>query len=137
MTTRALGFTSLLLLAVAAYGLFFIASPDRVQGDAARIVYFHVPMAWVAFLAFFVVFWMVYDGICQVFGRRKNGDTIVGVLIAIFIAFATWLACQWFAGRAAFLLVGAMMATTMSGNVFFWIIPGQRKMVDAMLRNPK
>lgn len=83
-------------------------------------------------LAFFVVFWMVYDGICQLFGRRKNGDTIVGVLIAVFIAFATWLACQWFAGRAAFLLVGAMMATTMSGNVFFWIIPGQRKNVQAL-----
>ena len=26
-------------------------------------------------LAFFVVFWMVYDGICQVFGKRRNGDT--------------------------------------------------------------
>ncbi len=83
-------------------------------------------------LAFFVVFWMVYDGICQIFGRRKNGDTIVGVLVAVFIAFATWLACQWFAGRAAFLLVGAMMATTMSANVFFWIIPGQRKSVAAL-----
>jgi uncharacterized membrane protein len=83
-------------------------------------------------LAFFVVFWMVYDGICQLFGRRKNGDTIVGVLVALFIAFATWLACQWFAGRAAFLLVGAMMATTMSANVFFWIIPGQRKSVKAL-----
>jgi uncharacterized membrane protein len=83
-------------------------------------------------LAFFVVFWMVYDGICQIFGRRKNGDTIVGVLVAVFIVFATWLACQWFAGRAAFLLVGAMMATTMSGNVFFWIIPGQRKNVAAL-----
>ncbi|SIR14194.1 urate hydroxylase PuuD [Pseudacidovorax sp. RU35E] len=83
-------------------------------------------------LAFFVVFWMVYDAICQIFGRRKNGDTIVGVLIALFIAFAAWLACQWFAGRAAFLLVGAMMATTMSANVFFWIIPGQRKSVAAL-----
>jgi len=83
-------------------------------------------------LAFFVVFWMVYDGICQIFGRRKNGDTVVGVLVALFIAFATWLACQWFAGRAAFLLVGAMMATTMSANVFFWIIPGQRKNVAAL-----
>jgi len=87
-------------------------------------------------LAFFVVFWIVYDGICQIFGRRKNGDTIVGVLIAIFIAFATWLACQWFAGRAAFLLVGAMMATTMSANVFFWIIPGQRENVG-LLREGK
>ena len=83
-------------------------------------------------LAFFVVFWMVYDGICRWFGRGKHGDTIVGVLVAVFIALASWLACHWFAGRAAFLLVGAMMATTMSGNVFFWIIPGQRKNVAAM-----
>lgn len=83
-------------------------------------------------LAFFVVFWIVYDGICRLFGRGKHGDTIVGVLVAVFIALASWLACHWFAGRAAFLLVGAMMATTMSGNVFFWIIPGQRKNVAAM-----
>ena len=87
-------------------------------------------------LAFFVVFWIVYDGICQIFGRRRNGDAIVGVLVACFVAFAAWLACQWFAGRAAFLLVGAMMATTMSGNVFFWIIPGQRENV-ALLREGK
>lgn len=88
--------------------------------------------AVVVALAFFVVFWLVYDGICRLFGRGQHGDTVVGVLIAIFIALASWLACQWFAGRAAFLLVGAMMATTMSGNVFFWIIPGQRKNVAAM-----
>ena len=37
-----------------------------------------------------------------------------------------------FAGRAAFLLVGAMIATAMSANVFFWIIPGQRKVVAQM-----
>ncbi|RYY98952.1 MAG: hypothetical protein EOO24_17890 [Comamonadaceae bacterium] len=83
-------------------------------------------------LAFFVVFWMLYDGICQLFGRRRHGDAIVGALVALLVAFAAWLACQWFAGRAAFLLVGAMMATTMSGNVFFWIIPGQRKNVAAL-----
>ena len=87
-------------------------------------------------LAFFVVCWIVYDGICQIFGRRKHGDAIVGVLVAVFVAFAAWLACHWFAGRAAFLLVGAMMATTMSGNVFFWIIPGQRENV-ALLRQGK
>jgi heme exporter protein C len=56
MATRVLGFASLVMLAVATYGIFFVAGPLAVQGDAARIVYFHVPMAWVAFLAFFVVF---------------------------------------------------------------------------------
>ncbi|WP_431095466.1 urate hydroxylase PuuD [Polaromonas aquatica] len=83
-------------------------------------------------LSFFVVFWMLYDGICQLFGRKKNGDAIVGALVAVLVCAASWLACHWFAGRAAFLLVGAMMATAMSANVFFWIIPGQRKVVAAI-----
>lgn len=57
MTTRVLGIASALLLAATAYGIFFVARPDRVQGDAARIVYFHVAMALVAmFIAFLVVF---------------------------------------------------------------------------------
>jgi heme exporter protein C len=55
MATRVLGYTSLLMLAVATYGIFFVAGPISGEGDAGRIVYFHVPMAWVAFLAFFVV----------------------------------------------------------------------------------
>ncbi len=56
MLTRVLGLSSLLLLAVAVYGIFFVARPILGEGDAGRILYFHVPMAWVAFLAFFVVF---------------------------------------------------------------------------------
>jgi uncharacterized membrane protein len=83
-------------------------------------------------LSFLVVFWMVYDAVCQLFGFRKNGELIVGVLMLGVITFASWLACHWFAGRAAFLLVGAMVATAMSANVFFWIIPGQRTVVAAM-----
>ncbi len=83
-------------------------------------------------LSFFVVFWMLYDAICQLFGQRKNGDAIVGALVAVLVCAASWLACHWFAGRAAFLLVGAMMATAMSANVFFWIIPGQRKVVASI-----
>ena len=83
-------------------------------------------------LAFFVAFWLIYDAICRVFGERKNGDVIVGVLVFAFIVFASWLSCRLFAGRAAFLLVGAMMATTMSANVLMVIIPGQRKVVAAL-----
>jgi uncharacterized membrane protein len=77
-------------------------------------------------LLFLVAFWIVYNLICQVFGQRRNGDAIVGVLVFAVVCFAAWLACHWFAGRAAFLLVGAMIATAMSANVFFCIIPGQR-----------
>jgi uncharacterized membrane protein len=83
-------------------------------------------------LAFFVAFWLVYDAICRLLDERRNGDVVVGVLVFAFIVFASWLSCRLFAGRAAFLLVGAMMATTMSANVLFWIIPGQRKVVAAL-----
>lgn len=80
-------------------------------------------------IAFLVVFWLLYDGICRVFGQKKNGDAIVGALVLVLVCIASWLACHWFSGRAAFLLVGAMIATSMSANVFFWIIPGQRTVV--------
>jgi uncharacterized membrane protein len=83
-------------------------------------------------LGFFVAFWVIYDIICRTLGRGKNGDAIVGLCVFVFIVFASWLSCHLFAGRAAFLLVGAMIATTMTGNVFFWIIPGQRKVVAAI-----
>ncbi len=85
-----------------------------------------------AALGFLVVFWIVYDGICRLFGQREGGDRIVGIGVTIAVVLASWLACQFFAGRAAFLLVGAMMATSMSANVFFWIIPGQRTVIAQM-----
>ena len=91
------------------------------------------PAAIGAALGFLAAFWVVYDVICRAFGQKKNGDLIVGIGVFVFVVFASWLACQLFAGRAAFLLVGAMMATSMSANVFFWIIPGQRTVV-AQLR---
>jgi uncharacterized membrane protein len=94
-------------------------------------------VAITAALSFFVVFWFLYDAICRLFGFRKNGELIVATLMLCVVAFASWLACQLFAGRAAFLLVGAMIATAMSANVFVWIIPGQRKVVAAMTSGEK
>ena len=83
-------------------------------------------------LAFLVVFWLLYDLICRTLGQRKQGDAIVGGLVLLLVCLASWLACHWFAGRAAFLLVGAMLATSMSASVFFWIIPGQKKVIAAI-----
>ena len=80
-------------------------------------------------VSFLVVFYMLYDLICRGLGQRRHGDAIVGVLVLLVVCLAAWLACHWFAGRAAFLLVGAMIATAMSANVLFVIIPGQRTTV--------
>jgi hypothetical protein len=88
--------------------------------------------AIVVALAFLVVFWLLYDLICRRLGQRKQGDAIVGGLVLLLVCLASWLACHWFAGRAAFLLVGAMLATSMSASVFFWIIPGQKQVIAAI-----
>jgi len=45
-----------LLLAVAGYAALFLAPTERTMGLIQRIFYFHVPSAWTAFAAFFVVF---------------------------------------------------------------------------------
>jgi uncharacterized membrane protein len=55
------------------------------------------------------------------------------VLYAAIVGLA-WLYGQVFTDRAAWLHTGAVIATMMTGNVFFVIIPNQRKVVAAMER---
>ncbi len=86
---------------------------------------------WAA-LAFLFAFTVIYDLICRLFGFREHGEKIIAALLLVVVAAMCWAATQLFAGRAAFLLVGAAIATAMSANVFIWIIPGQRKVVAAM-----
>ncbi|QCB44571.1 urate hydroxylase PuuD [Hydrogenophaga sp. PAMC20947] len=92
-------------------------------------------MAWspagaiAAALGYLVAFWLLYDAICRTLGQSKNGDAKVGALVLLLVCVAAYAATHMFAGRAAFLIVGAMIATAMSANVFFWIIPGQRTVV--------
>lgn len=89
-------------------------------------------MAIVVALAFLVVFWLLYNAVCRLFGEKEGGDGVVGALVLVLVCVASYLACHLFPGQAAFLLVGAMLATSMSANVFFWIIPGQKKMVASI-----
>jgi uncharacterized membrane protein len=92
-------------------------------------------LAVAAALGVLVAFWVVYDLICRWVGEKDGkvgGDAKVAWLVLIYVVAASWAACQFFAGRAAFLMLGAMLATAMSANVFFWIIPGQRTVIAQM-----
>jgi heme exporter protein C len=50
--SRILGWAALAALAVLAVFGLWVAPPDRVQSDAQRLMYLHVPSAWIAYLAF-------------------------------------------------------------------------------------
>jgi len=79
-----------------------------------------------------VIGWLVYDALCRLLLNRSL--LLFAVLYFVFVVAVAWALNHLLSGRAAFLHVGAMIATTMSANVFFWIIPGQKKMVAAMQR---
>ena len=80
-------------------------------------------------IAFLLLTWFLYDLMCTVVGFR---DRLLGLLVAALTLALCYVATHLFAGRAAFLLVGAALATIMSANVFFVIIPGQKRIVAAL-----
>ena len=51
-----LSIVTAILLAYALYLALVVAPVDALQGDVYRIIYYHVPSAWTAFLLFFINF---------------------------------------------------------------------------------
>jgi len=52
------GIAALALFLVGSFVGLFVVPADGMQGDIQRLMYVHVPAAWLAFLSFFVVFLM-------------------------------------------------------------------------------
>ena len=79
-----------------------------------------------------VVGWTVYDLLCRSpLGKREG---LLGLIMYGLIVLAAYTLSHFLSGRAAYIHVGAMIGTIMVGNVLMVIIPGQRKLVEAMQR---
>ena len=74
--------------------------------------------------------WLVYDGLCR--SPVGKNDPVLGAIVFGLLVLLAWGLGQVFGGRAAFIHVGTSIGTIMVANVFFVIIPGQKKMVEAM-----
>ena len=70
---RVLGLLAAFGLLTGLYIGFFYAPPDAVQGEVQRIMYLHVPLILVSYLAFFVVFVM---SILYLMRRQERHDAI-------------------------------------------------------------
>ena len=70
---RALGILAVIGLVTGLYSAFVYAPPDAVQGEVQRIMYLHVPLILVSYLAFFVVF---VTSILYLARRRERHDAI-------------------------------------------------------------
>jgi uncharacterized membrane protein len=77
-------------------------------------------------IASLVIGWLVYDGLCRALGSRP---VLLWTAVAAFLLFADWALFHVFGGRAAYIHVGAIVGTIMVANVFFVIIPGQKRML--------
>jgi uncharacterized membrane protein len=123
------------LTGFALFAVLYLFQAKTFLIDATVYAWSSPGLAVAAALGFLAAFWVVYDLICRWVGEKDGkvgGDATVGVLVLVYVVAASWVMCQLFAGRAAFLMVGAMLATAMSANVFFWIIPGQKTVIAQM-----
>lgn len=106
---------------------YFNASAMMINKDVADLT------TWQAIgvgLGTLLVGWAVYDLLCRSpLGKRAAW---LGIVMYLFIVAAAYVLTHLLSGRAAYIHVGAMIGTMMVGNVLMVIIPGQRKLVEAM-----
>lgn len=78
-------------------------------------------------LAALALGWLVYDVLCR--SPVGSSNLALGTFWFVCLLFAANLLDSLFNARAAYMHVGAMIGTVMVANVFFVIIPNQRRVV--------
>jgi uncharacterized membrane protein len=73
--------------------------------------------------------WFVYD--FAVRSSLSQSSTTFATFSLLMIAALAWGLMHVFSGRAAYIHVGAVFGTIMTANVWFCILPSQRKMIAA------
>src|SRR5579864_434527 len=73
--------------------------------------------------------WIIYDLAVQ--SPLGRSEALFAVFSLLMIAVLAWGLMHVFSGRAAYIHLGALLGTIMTANVWFRILPSQRKMVAA------
>src|ERR1700726_3186443 len=116
-------------LAYGFYEAIFVAPTDALQGDVYRIIYYHVPSAWTAFLLFFINF----IASIQYLANAKPSTRTAAKWIVIAIGVGGVIAC--FLPQVQHLLPTGMRPSAVATTVlaipaFYFLIgkffPGER-----------
>ncbi len=110
--------------------LVYYVGAANVLIDPAKLA-LSVPGAIGIGLGFLALGWLVYDLLCRSPLRASN--RLLGLIWFGFLLAAATLLDRLFTARGAYLHVGAMIGTVMVANVFFVIIPNQRKVVAELI----
>ena len=79
--------------------------------------------------------WLIYDAaMLSPLGKSPSAFAIFGLVTT---TAAAWGLAHVFSGRAAYIHVGALFGTIMTANVWFRILPAQRKMIAAAAAGEK
>ncbi len=87
------------------------------------------PQAVAFSLGSLVAAWALYDVTWRTLGPKQ--PEVAGLLSLLALLGAAYALTQTFSGRAAYLHVGVLLGTVMTGNVWTVIVPSQRKLVAA------
>jgi uncharacterized membrane protein len=106
--------------------LVYYSSSGLIDADVANIS----QAAGIAIgLAVIAAGWHIYDlALRSPLGKSEAGFAGFSLLV---IAVLAWGLMHLFSGRAAYIHVGAVLGTIMTANVWFRILPSQRKMIAA------
>ena len=77
-----------------------------------------------------IVGWLIYDVLWRVVAPRSAAAAGAASIVALVLI--VYILTSLLSGRAAFLHVGALLATIMAGNVAMTIMPSQRVLVSAV-----
>jgi uncharacterized membrane protein len=120
-------------------GFLLLAVQYYAQASALLIDPAVLPLApWRAILislASLAAGWLVYNALCRALATRS--PNLLAALTFLLIVAAAYGYTHVYAGRGAFIQVGAFIGTLMAANVFIVIVPNQRKITAALLRGEK
>ena len=106
---------------------YFNASTHLLSSDSSILPAYGVALSLLGLL----VIWLVYDFLCK--SKLVDKPTIfIGILFLI-ITLSAYLYSYIFIPRAVYMQIGSMIGTIMVANVFFVIIPVQKKLVAACI----